>query len=259
VAGLAIVEGRPLQPADVTSRGVVVNQRLASLVARDGLLGRTPRLNGEPVTIVGVVEDAFERRFTDRPTPTVYRAFGAEPTGALTYLVRADGDPASYATSIRRALFDVEPDVVVIEIDTLGAKLSRTVQDRAFATLVLVLFGVAGVGVTMAGLIGIVSFTVARRTSEVAIRIALGARSSHVRRVVVSEALVAAGVGIVAGFATGRWLSTGLESLVYGVEAGNWLTAIAAAVVMLVVSAVAALVPAQRAVRLPPTEALRID
>jgi ABC-type antimicrobial peptide transport system permease subunit len=75
----------------------------------------------------------------------------------------------------------------------------------------------------------------------------------------VSEVLIAALVGIAAGLVAGRWLSSGLESLVYGVEAGNWITAVVSAVVMLIVSALAAVVPAQRAVRMQPTRALRIE
>jgi predicted permease len=260
VTGLDIVEGRPLRTADAVERGVVVNQAFASLFgSEDRLLGRTLRVRDALVTIVGVVEDAFERRFTDRPAPTVYDVPAGERTGALTYLMRADSGTSSYAISARRALFDVEPDVTVVEMNTLGTKLSNTVRDRSFAAVVLLLFGVAGVGVTGAGLVGIVAFTVARRTRDIATRVALGASRGHVRWVVVSEVLIAALVGIAAGLVAGRWLSSGLESLVYGVEAGNWITAVVSAVVMLIVSALAAVVPAQRAVRMQPTRALRIE
>jgi hypothetical protein len=260
VAGLSLVEGRPLQPDDAVGRGVVVNQALAALLgAEDRVVGRTLRLRDDLVTIVGVVENAFERRFTESPTPTVYDGFGADRVGALTYLIRADSGPLTYAASARRALFEVEPDVIVVQISTLGDKLSNTVRDRTFAAIVLVLFGVAGVGVAVTGLIGIVASTVARRTREIAIRIALGARRGHVRWLVMSEALISTFVGIGAGLLMGRWLSIGLQSLVYGVEVGNWLTAMASAVAMLCLSMFAAIVQAQRAVEMSSTEALRVE
>lgn len=260
VTGLAVVEGRALQPDDLAGRGVVVNQRLASLLGAEGpLVGRVLRVNDQQVTIVGVVEDAIERRFTDHPMPTLYDAFGTRRAGAVTYLMRVNDESSAYAVPVRRALGEVEPDVSVIEVNTLGAKLSNTVQDRTFATLVLILFGVAGAGVTVTGLVGIVAFTVDWRTREIAIRLALGARTGHVRWLVISEVVLASLAGTVTGLVAGRWLSTGLESLVYGVEAGNWITSTASAVVMLAVAALAAVVTARRAVRLQPTEALRVE
>lgn len=125
--------------------------------------------------------------------------------------------------------------------------------------MVLTFFVIAGGAVTLAGLVGMVTFVVARRTREIAIRMAIGADRTHIRRLVVREAVTSAVAGGIAGLIAGRWLSTSLERFVFGIEAGNWSTAIAGAGVVMLVMILAALVPARRAVNLQPSEALRAE
>lgn len=256
VAGMTLVDGRGLRQGDDARPGIVVNEAFV----REYFVGQ--RAVGRGVggaVVVGVVRDAYEATWVRQPEPTVYDLRGLRTGADMTLVLRVDGDPSSYRPAVHRALFETHPDTVFIEMTTFGDKLSNTVRDRSFATLVLTLFGVAGGAVTIAGLIGIVGFVVARRTREIAIRMALGAQRGHVRRLVVGEALTAAIVGGVAGVLAGRWLSTGLESFVYGVEAGDWTTTGLAGAAMLSILAVAALVPARRAVRMQPTEALRVE
>jgi ABC-type antimicrobial peptide transport system permease subunit len=177
----------------------------------------------------------------------------------LTYLLRGTGSPGEYVTRSRRALFEASPDAVVVDVGTLADKLAFSIRDRTFAALVFVLFGVAAGAVTIGGLAGIVGFIVARRTREIAIRIAIGAEPRHVRRLVVRQTLAAAAFGLAVGLLAGRWASVGLESLLYGIEAGSWTTPMAAAGLMLAITMAAALVPARRAARLEPMQALRVE
>jgi putative ABC transport system permease protein len=160
---------------------------------------------------------------------------------------------------IRRALAGANADAVIAAPTTLGASLADSVRDRTFATLVLALFCIAGGTVTIAGLVGIVTFVIARRTKEMAIRMAVGADGRHIRRLVIQEAAVSACVGGTVGMLAGRWLSGSLKSLVYGLTAGNWTTTLLAGAIMFAVMMAAALLPARRAVRLQPTEALRVE
>jgi predicted permease len=255
VAGMTMIEGRALDASDVN--GVVINQSLA----REGWADESPI--GQPVghnwTIVGVVKDAFERRYDERPEPTVYVWHRGQSGGFLTYLLRGTGRPGEYVTRSRRALFEASPDAVVVDVGTLADKLAFSIRDRTFAALVFVLFGVAAGAVTIGGLAGIVGFIVARRTREIAIRIAIGAEPRHVRRLVVRQTLAAAAFGLAVGLLAGRWASVGLESLLYGIEAGSWTTPMAAAGLMLAITMAAALVPARRAARLEPMQALRVE
>ena len=117
----------------------------------------------------------------------------------------------------------------------------------------------AAIGVSIAGVIGIVTFIVGRRTREIAIRLAIGARTSQVRRLVLMETLAAVGAGGAAGLVVGQWMSKSLESLLYRVEPGDWLTASIATIATLVVITVTANIPARRAARLPPSIALRVE
>jgi putative ABC transport system permease protein len=255
VAGRTIVEGRAVEDAD--PNGVVINQSLA----RESWPTESPigHSVGHGWTVVGVVEDAYEGRYDERPEPTVYVHHRWLSGGGLTYLVRGTISPEDYATGARRALFEVSPDAAVVDVGTLGDKLAFSIRDRTFAALVFVLFGVAAGAVTIGGLVGIVAFIVARRTREIAIRIAIGARPRHVRRLVVRQTLVAAVLGLVPGLLAGRWASAGLESLLYGIEAGSWTTPLAAAGLLLAIMTLAALVPSRRATRLQPVQALRVE
>jgi hypothetical protein len=266
--GLAIVEGRPLQSGDQRWNGVVVNHTFASTHwPNRSALGQVVGYQATALqaVVVGVVRDGLAG-LTREPDPRVYELFAAEAGGrspardrSISYIVRASGEPLAYRESIRRAIARDGSQAVLGEISTLGSRLSDAVRDRTFATLVLSLFGFAGAAVTLAGLVGIVTFVVARRTRELAIRLAIGASTAHVRGLVAREAVAAALAGGFAGLVAGRWLSTWLEHLVYGIEAGNWTTTSAAGAAMLTLMIAAALIPARRAMRLQPTDALRVE
>lgn len=258
-AGMTIVQGRPLGEGDHDWRAVVVNQAFVrQYLPATPPLGHLLTRSARQGIIVGVVRDVLDGGLAAAPRPTVYSLMTEVPS-PVVYVFRAIGDPAGYREPIRRALVAVNDDAVVSDVDTIDRRLRDSVRDRTFATLVLTMFCLAGGGVTVAGLAGIASFVVARRTREIAIRIAIGATGGDVRRLVAREALSAAVIGGTAGLLIGRWLSTWLTSFTYGVEAGNWTTAVVAGAVMLVVMVAAALAPAGRAVNLQPTEALRVE
>src|SRR5690606_27372736 len=142
------------------------------------------------------------------------------------------------------------------DVSRLDDRLAASVDDRVFATLVATMFATAGLGVCGFGLVGVVSFVVARRTREIAIRTALGAEPRRVRRLVMRQALTAAAVGSAAGLTAAYWASHWLASLLYRVEAADGPTLLAGSVLMLAVVSIASWLPARRALRLSPTIAL---
>jgi ABC-type antimicrobial peptide transport system permease subunit len=135
----------------------------------------------------------------------------------------------------------------------------QSVSDRSFSTLMVMFFAVAAMGVTAAGIVGVVAFVVARRTREVAIRIAIGANAGSVRALVTREALAAAAVGAVIGFGLSLALSTTVRSLLVGIAPTDPIALGSAVAVIVAIVGGAAWIPARRATRLSPTVALRVE
>jgi len=138
-------------------------------------------------------------------------------------------------------------------------RLARSVRDRTFATLVVGLFAAASLLVTALGLAGVVAYTVVKRTREVAVRLTLGATHRRVTWLVVREALTAAVCGAIGGVIASVWLSSALESLLYGIRAADPTTLLLAAASLLGIVAGAAILPAIRTGRIAPAAALRIE
>ena len=161
--------------------------------------------------------------------------------------------------AIEQSVTAVNPEAIVLDGSTVRERLMRSIRDRSFATLILGFFALAALSVSVAGLMGIVMHTVARRTREIAIRVAIGAGSSAIRYLVVREAIMAAAAGTVLGLTASLWLSRALESLLYGMSPADPLSIAIAAIAVIGIVGLAAWLPARRAVRLSPTAALRTD
>jgi hypothetical protein len=213
-------------------------------------------------TIVGVVRDVLDQRLDEPAGPRIFVPLDPfEEFDRFTYIIGSGTGRrrAVAADQIRLVVAAASPNAIVERIDRIGTRLADTVRERTFAALMLGLFGVAGIVVTVAGLVGLVTFVVGRRTREIAIRIAIGAGTGDIRRLVTGEAVAAAFTGGAAGLLGGQWLSTWLEHLVFGIEAGNWITTSAAGGVIIAIMTLAALTTARQAVRLQPTIALRVE
>ena len=260
VFGSAMLAGRPLAEGDRPLREIVVNARAAALWPEGSAVGRVVPRGQTSGTIVGVVADTFDRALDVPPEPTLFTILQAPSSGSrINFVVRATQPLSAIRGAAEHAITEVNRDAIVTDVSAIGDRLAHSVRDRSFATLVLALFAAAGVGVCASGLIGLVSFVVARRTREIAIRTALGARPGEVSRLVMRQTLRAAIAGAAIGLAAGWWLSRSLETLLYGIDAGDPLTLAAGAILMLATVGLASWMPARRALRLSPTIALRAE
>jgi predicted permease len=256
--GTHVIAGRGLDEADRRADVIVVNEAMASRFwPTDGAVGQPVTDGQRSLTVIGVVRDSRDKALDRPPTPTVFSLFdNPRSSYRVNYVVQSEVDPESL---LQRAITEVERTAVILDVSSLEERLLDSVDTRVFATLVIGLFAVASLSVCAAGLGGIVSFLVARRTREIAIRTAVGAEPGHLRWLVMRQALTASALGLVLGAVAGRWLSRSLESLLYGVEAGDWLTLAAGGAFLLIVVVAATWLPATRALRISPTMALKVE
>jgi len=263
-AGIPILQGRALRRADEHYRGVVVNEAFMRSYfphsdAND-YLGQVVIHGPYHMEVVGVVRDVFDKRLDTKPEPTIYGLIDPERLfPVITYVIQCSDETAVGISLVRRHIKSVNPEAIVFSTELLSGRLSATVRDKEFAAFALVLFGVASVSITVFGLVGIVSFVTARRSRELAIRVALGASSGHIRWLVTREAAIAAVTGCGAGLAIGQPLSHVLASLVYGVNAGSWSIAICASLFTSALMLGSSFLAAAQVNRIQPAEAFRRD
>ena len=218
--------------------------------------GHQPETSGE-LEIVGVVRDAKYNALRDAPPATIYVPYGHYPAGAMAVVIRTAGDPSAAMPAIRDAVRQVDANLPLMDMATQMDQIERRfTQERVFAQAYS-LFGGLALLVAAIGLFGLMSYNVTRRTTEIGIRMALGAQRDTVLHMVLRESLVLVAVGVVAGvaaaFASGRFIAT----LLFGLEPSDVSTMALAVAVMVAVSMLAGYLPARRAARLDPMLALR--
>lgn len=264
--GIALLQGRLFDNDDVPGGdgvSIVVNQTAARRFwGNANPIGRRMRAQGSEAwsrMVVGVVADAPVVRLGESPRPMFYRSTRQMSAMPSYVVARTDGDPSAILATMRQELSALHPAAVIDAQSTLAMHFGATLSTPrliagamgAFSALALLLAGL--------GIYAVVSFSVARRTSELAIRMALGAeRAGVVRMVVLGVARVVA-AGVVAGLAVSALAAPRLGSMLYGVSALDPLTFGGAVIVLLGVSAIAAFVPARRAAGADPMEALRVS
>jgi putative ABC transport system permease protein len=263
--GTRLVSGREFAASDTESspRVVVVSKTLAQrFFPRGDAVGRRLRLvnpeqSNEWRTIVGVVENVRYRGLDDVDPPAVYTPFSQTPFPWIYVQVRTTGDPASFIGSVRTAVKSVDARLAMANPQPMTALVTESSADPRFRTTMVSLF--AGVAMLLAaiGLHGVVAFGVARRTREIAIRLALGASVTAVRWRVIKQALALVVAGVSLGLLGALWMGGVLDGLLYQTTPSDPASLAAVAALLLVVAVVASIVPAHRATRIQPVDALR--
>ena len=264
--GMRLLMGRDFTDRDnaTSPRVVIINQAIAGYFFGDqNPIGKRIgfQFSGTPgeLEIVGVVNNAKHITPRDQNRMMFYIPY-RQDVGHLLQMclaVRTAGDPMSVAALVRQELREIDPKLPVIKIDTIGEQLNDLlVQERLIASLASSL-GLLGTVLACLGLYGVVSYTVARRTSEIGIRLALGATPGKVMRMVLKESLwlVLAGIGF--GLSAALAVTRPISSRLFGVGSTDPPTIVVVSLLILVVAAAAALVPARKASSVDPMIALR--
>ncbi|MEO8450889.1 MAG: ABC transporter permease [Gemmatimonadota bacterium] len=249
---------------------IAVNQTLAKeYFPGEDPLGRRIKVGGGPQapwrTIVGLVGDTRHNGLTKPPKRAWFiphnqfaTAFGSTRR-AMTLVARTSGDPRSLVPAVEQLIHRRDANLAITEIATLDDVMAIAVQEQRFLTTLMTGFGILALSLAAIGIYGVISYSVTQRTQEIGIRLALGADRWKVRRLVVQQGMAPALAGTVVGVGGAALLSQFMRTLLYGVAPLDALTYTAIPILLMAVAFAAALIPASRATRVEPVEALRHD
>jgi putative ABC transport system permease protein len=261
--GIGVRRGRGLEAQDdATAPPVaVVSHTLARSFWGDadpvGKRIRIGPMDPRWLTVVGEAADVRREDLATAPKAELYLPYLQRPSPFGFLALRTRGDPAAQTAAVRRAVCSLDAQLPVFDISTLEQRLAESVAARRFGLLLLGAFAALALALAAVGLGGVVACAVVERTREIGVRMALGARRGNVLSLIVGEALLMAGAGILAGIPAALALSRFLGSSLYGIGAADPLTYLAIPLVLLAASLLAAYLPARRAMRVDPMVALR--
>jgi predicted permease len=262
--GISLLRGRRFASSDVgdSPAVAVVNERFVrSLLKGDPLGQRFRRGPDRPwITIVGVVSDIRREGKNADIEPQAYLAAaqtGVYPVRLSDFAIRTSADPSALVKPLQAAVWSIDAEQPLMNVRTLSDTIEGSLSPRRFQTLLLSLFAGLALLLAVIGVYGVVSTTVAQRTQEIGVRMALGARASAITRMVVTQSLGPALAGGAAGLAAASFMARAMAGLVFGIPALDPATFTAAPLVLLLAVVLASLVPARRAARVEPTTALR--
>ena len=212
------------------------------------------------LTVIGVVGDVRERSLEKPPRPTIYVNYRQRPQATYHFsaVVRTAGDPASVIASARKIVRELDPDVPP-STSSFTTIFAASTSGRRFNLVLFGIFAGTALLLAIAGIYGVLAYSVSRRTREMGVRMALGATAANVMRLVLGQAAITTGIGVVLGLVGSFILMRSLQSMLYEVGAADPLTFGAVALLLLVVALLAAYLPARRATKVDPNVALRYE
>jgi predicted permease len=211
------------------------------------------------LTVVGIVGSVKQYALDTDSRVTLYMPHGQNPSGTMYVVARTSGDPGALAQALTREARAVEPNVPVYDVKTMGERLSDSLARRRFAMTALGLFALVALLLAAVGIYGVMSYSVAQRTREIGVRVALGASRRDVLGLVLGRGMLLAALGIGAGLVGAVPLTRVLGSLLLGVGTTDSVTFVGVPVLLLAVALLACYIPARRAARVNPLVALRHD
>ena len=268
---IPVREGRDFSWSDTTETQpvILINEAMARTYwPGEDPLGKRIR-QGSPndqqfpwLTVVGIVGDIREFDPLTAPRPTMYFPITqfAEPGGILRdWVVRTAGDPLKVASSVRAAVWSVDKDLPVTRVRTMDEVRSTSIASERLNLLLFVLFASVALVLATVGIFGVMAYSVAERTREIGIRVALGARGNDVLKLVLAQGFRVAGLGLLLGLVAAFALTRLMAGMIYGVSSTDAATFSTVALLLAAVALGACYIPARRALRVDPMVALRYE
>ena len=265
--GIPLLRGRDHEDTDEANPQplMVINESAADRLFPDqDPVGRLVNVYNHvsdpvPVQVIGVVGDARITALDRAPAPQMYFNHSNSAWSSMNLIVRATGHPTSLAAPIRAAVLELDSDVPLSDVATMSDILSESLGRNRVVSITIALFGSVALLLAMIGLYGVLAYYVARRTQEIGVRVAFGATGGDVVRSVIGRGLLFVSAGLAIGLPCSVAVTRLLRSQLYEVAPTDPLTYASVVACLLLVGTVACLVPARRAVRIDPVDALRAE
>ncbi|MGC4056017.1 MAG: ABC transporter permease [Paludibaculum sp.] len=263
--GIRLITGQDFPSGEPAEDIAIVNQALADKAfPNQNPVGRRIRYLGRMVRITALVATAKSRTIGEEPRPCLYFPLSKELRGndslsGISLLLRTRGEPAAFAPRMRQLFRDIDPALAVFDVRTMQTQLAQALFLPRAAALLFGFAGFMGLLISTVGIYGVISFGVARRTREIGVRMALGARRAQVLGMVIRQGLFLTLIGSALGLALALALSRVAASLLYGVSPTDALTFLLVPALLQGIATLACLIPARRAATLDPLRALRYE
>ncbi len=266
VLRVPLLRGRVFEERDTVAapKVAIVNAQLAGAMwpHADPLGQRLtfddPDLAGATwMTVIGVVGNVQQQALSDDPAFEIYQPQLQEPAVETTLVVRSVRDPSALAAPIRRTVLGLDPDLPVYHVRTLSSVVDDSLAQHRLSTALLGLFAALALVLAAVGVYGVISYSVAQRTHEMGIRMALGAQRQDVLRLVIRQGMGLVGTGLLLGLAGAFFATRVLAGLLYGVTTTDPATFVSVPGLLALVALLANYLPARRAMQVDPQEALR--
>ncbi|HEX5965404.1 MAG TPA: ABC transporter permease [Pyrinomonadaceae bacterium] len=259
---IPLLRGRNFTEQDVrdSAKVIVVSEQLVNTVfPNEEALGKRLQMviDDDPYEIVGIVGGIRDRAVEFQPYRTIY--IPSRSWGWFNVALRVQGDPMSLGPAIRKEVQAIDPEQPIATLSTMDQLVNRATSTPRYRTTLLGLFAALAMVLAATGIYGVMSYSVAQRTHEIGVRMALGARHSDVLRLVVGQGMLLVVVGLLIGLAAAFGLTRLMASLLFGVTAKDPITFLAVAGLLTVVAFIACYIPARRATKVDPLTALRYE
>ena len=265
---IPLLKGRSITDQDVTdSQNIaLINKTMAAQFwANQDPIGKRIRFPGSEKrpqpwrTIVGIVSDVSQYALDKKPPMQIYIPHSQFPTSFNTIVVKTTTEPAALINAVRREIVRVDQEQAVSNVTTLQQLMGESISVRRFFMLLLLVFAALALVLAAVGIYGVMSYVASQRTHEIGIRMALGAQTKDVLKLIIGNGMILALIGVAAGLAGAFALTRLLAGLLFGVAATDSLTFVSVSVGLIAVALIACYIPARRATKVDPLVALRYE